>query len=226
MYHRCDNEPDLSYNGYHLMMLCKKLLYLQSLDFIIQVQLFEKPNMQTLTNCIITFRTPFWLDGPMGCKRVCVVPHQVYCIVQMFSLPYTLADVIQLHTIDILDTQFNICKENEKISFNLPAELQALWYKMNNLYIILTDKQKVTSSFLQALQCPFSHGKILTLIRKGATMYDNDRNHVQLTQFSILELANPIDNNANSTYNLQGIVSQVSSFINKDVCTNDIKDFL
>jgi hypothetical protein len=159
MYHRCDDEPNLCYNGYHLMILCQKLLYLQSLDFVIQVQLFEKPNIQTLTNCTTTFRTPFWLDGPIGCKRVCVVFHQVYRLMQMFSLPYNFTDIIQLQTIDVINIQFNICEENEKISFDLPVALESLWYKMNHLCISLTDKQKVPLSFLQALQCPLSHGK-------------------------------------------------------------------
>ena len=54
MYHRCDDEPNVCYNGYHLMIPCKKLIYLQSLDFIIQVQLFEPPNIQMLTNCTTT----------------------------------------------------------------------------------------------------------------------------------------------------------------------------
>jgi hypothetical protein len=37
-------------------------------------------------------------------------------------------------------------------------------------------------------------------------MPDNVQDHVQLTHFNILELTNPADINASSTYNLQGIV--------------------
>jgi hypothetical protein len=159
MYHRCDDEPNLCYNGYHLMILCKKLLCLQSLDFVVQVQLLEKPNIQTLTNFTTTFCTPFWLDGPIGCKRVCVVFHQVYGLIQMFSLPYTFTDIIQFHTIDVINIQFNTCEENEKIPFDLSVALESLWYKMNHLSISLIDKQKIPLSFLQALQSPRSHGK-------------------------------------------------------------------
>jgi len=159
MYHRCDGEPDLCYNGYHLMNLCKKLLCLQSLDFCIQVQLFEKPNIQTLTSFTTTFRTPFWLNGPVGRKRVCVGFHQIYGIIQMFSLPYTFSDIPLFRTIDVINIQFNTNEENEKIPVSLSVALESLWYKMNHLSISLIEKQQVPLSFLQALRCPRSHGK-------------------------------------------------------------------
>jgi hypothetical protein len=107
MYHRCEGEPNLNYNGDHLKSLCEKLSYLQILHFDIQVQLYEEFNNQILTDFISTFATCFWLNRPFGCKRVCVNFHQFHGFLQMFSLPYTFNDIPVMRTIDLINAQFN-----------------------------------------------------------------------------------------------------------------------
>jgi hypothetical protein len=160
MYHRCDDEPDLYYNGYRLRILCEKLLYLRSLHFAIQIQLFEQANSQTLTRFTSTFSTPFWLDGPLGCKRVCLDLHQLYGLIQMFSLPYTFSDIGLIRTIDLVNIQFNT---NEKVPISLSVALESLWCGMNRLFISLIENQKVSLSFCQALRCPRSQGELFNI---------------------------------------------------------------
>ncbi|CAF4088400.1 unnamed protein product, partial [Adineta steineri] len=84
MYHRCDNEPDLNYDGYSLSILCQKFLHLRSFHFALQIQMFERADENIINNFVNTFSTPFWLNGPFGCKRVCVDFEQIYGWIQMF----------------------------------------------------------------------------------------------------------------------------------------------
>jgi hypothetical protein len=172
MYHRCEDKSELYYNGHRLKILCEKLLYLRTLHFAIQVQLFKKPNSQTLTNFTSTFCTPFWLNGPFGCKRVCVDFNQFYGLVQMFSLPYTFSDVPLVRTIDLINIQFNTHQEEKKIPINLSVELESLWRGMNRLYISLTENQKVPLSFCQALQYPRSQGELFNISFFSGSFFD------------------------------------------------------
>ncbi|CAF2079965.1 unnamed protein product [Rotaria magnacalcarata] len=205
IYHYCRGEPYLNYNGTRLSILCQKLLHLRSLHFAIQVQLCEKSNNQTLTEFTRTFRIPFWFDGPFGRKRVCVDFHQLYNIVQMFSLPYTFNGIALIRTINLIDMQFNTSEEEEKVPINLSLALESLWCGMDHIYICLAEKQKVPLPFFQALQCPRSQGKTLAILPKRGIIPDNVEGNVQLTHFNILELNNPID--ANSAYNLEELCS-------------------
>ncbi|CAF3886759.1 unnamed protein product, partial [Rotaria magnacalcarata] len=205
IYHYCRGEPYLNYNDTRLSILCQKLLHLRSLHFAIQVQLCEKSNNQTLTEFTRTFRIPFWFDGPFGRKRVCVDFHQLYNIVQMFSLPYTFNGIALIRTINLIDMQFNTSEEEEKVPINLSLALESLWCGMDHIYICLAEKQKVPLPFFQVLQCPHSQGKTLAILPKRGIIPDNVEGNVQLTHFNILELNNPID--ANSAYNLEDVIN-------------------
>lgn len=159
MYHRSHNEPDLYYNGSRLQILCQNLFHLRSIDFAIQVQLFVKLDYEILSNLTRTFSTPFWLDGPFGCKEVCVDFHQFYGRIQMFSLPYTFTDMGLIRTIDLINIQFNTSKEENQIPTNLSVALEPLWSGMKRLFISLTEKQKIPIAFLQALRYSRSQGQ-------------------------------------------------------------------
>lgn len=139
-------------------MLCEKLPHLQSIKFGIQVQLFQKATKEMISHCTKTFCTPYWLNGPFGCKEVCVNFHQLYWHLQMFSLPYTFTDGGLARTIDLVQIQFNTCKEVDQIPTDLPRALEPLWTGMTRLFVSLFKNQQIPLSFLEALQHSRRHG--------------------------------------------------------------------
>ncbi|CAF1191537.1 unnamed protein product [Adineta steineri] len=201
MYHRCDNEPHLNYNGYYLSILCEKLKHLRSLHFAIQIQLFEKADRNIINHFTKTFSTPFWLNGPFGYKRVCVDFEQTYGLIQMFSLPYTFNDITLIHSIDLINIQFNTDLEENKRSQSLTQELETLWSGMDRLFLRFDKNQILSSLFIQALQCPSTQNKTLVFSQKRGIISQNIANQIQLTHFNVLELGGSIDTNIN--YNLE-----------------------
>lgn len=164
--HYCNGDTDMCFNGYRLAILCNKLSRLQSIHFAIQIPLMEKPIRQILTDFIRAFRTPFWLDGPLGCIQVCVTYHQIQRSVQMCSLPYTFPDNTVFHTIDLIDVLFNNIEEEKQIQNDLSITLAPLWHGTKWLFIAFTKNQKIPISFLRALQCPHSQGNLTRLLLK------------------------------------------------------------
>ncbi|CAF1439090.1 unnamed protein product [Adineta steineri] len=201
MYHRCDNEPDLNYNGYSLSILCQNFLHLRSFHFVLQIQMFEKADENIINNFVNTFSTPFWLNGPFGCKRVCVDFEQIYGWIQMFSLPFTFNDTTLTRSIDLTNIQFNTDLEENQTSKHLSQKLETLWFEMDRLLLSFDKNQILSSVFIQALRCPSSQGKTLVLSQKRGIMSENIVNQIQLTHFNMLVLVDSIDTNIN--YNLQ-----------------------
>ncbi|CAF4688296.1 unnamed protein product, partial [Rotaria sp. Silwood2] len=64
--HYCSGELDICFDGHRLAALCSRLSHLRSLHFAIQLRFIEPPSRQILYDFIEAFRTPFWLDGPLG----------------------------------------------------------------------------------------------------------------------------------------------------------------
>jgi hypothetical protein len=159
--HYCNGELDICFNGHRLAILCNRLYHLRSLRFAIQVQFLERPTSQTLFDFLEDFRTPFWLDGPLGHIQVCVNYHQVFRFVQMYSLPYTFSDNTVFSTIDLIDVLFNKNKEEKEIRNDLSVALEPLWYGMKGLFISLAENQNIPISFLRALQYPYGQGMLI-----------------------------------------------------------------
>ena len=139
-------------------MLCEKLPHLQSIQFGIQVQLFQKSTNEMISHYTRTFSTPYWLNGPFGCKEVCVDFHQLYGHIQMFSLPFTFTNGGLVRTIDIANMQFNTCIEVNQIPTDLPRALESLWSGMTRLRVSLFKNQQIPLSFLEALRHSRRHG--------------------------------------------------------------------
>ncbi|CAF1676382.1 unnamed protein product [Rotaria magnacalcarata] len=124
--HYCTDEVDVCFNGHRLATLCSRLPRLRSLHFAIHLQFIERRRTQTLTDFAQTFRTPFWLDGPLGRIQVCMTYDQVFNFVQMLSLPYTFSDNILFYTIDLIDVLFNNSEEEKERPNNLSIALRPL----------------------------------------------------------------------------------------------------
>jgi hypothetical protein len=154
--HYCNGELDICFNGDRLVSLCSRLSCLRSLHFAIRLRFLERPSTQILFDFIHAFQTPFWLNGSLGCVRVCVNYHQVFEFVQIFSLPYTFSDNPLFLTIDLIDIVFNDSEDEKKLSNNLSITMEPFWCGIKWLFISLVEKQKIPISFLHALQCPFS----------------------------------------------------------------------
>ena len=150
--HFCNGEIEHCFNGHRLATLCNKLSRLRSLHFAILGQLIKLSSRQILSDFIKTFRTSFWLDGPLGSIRVCVNYHEVFGFIQMFSLPYTFSDTTLFLTIDLIDVLFNTAEEKIQTSDDLSVGLGPLWYGMRWLLISLVKNQKIPMSFIRALQ--------------------------------------------------------------------------
>jgi hypothetical protein len=163
---------DRCFNGHRLATLCKKLSHLRSLHFTILGQLIEPPSKQILSDFIQAFRTPFWLDGPLGRIRVCLDYHQAFGFVQIFSLPYTYSDATLYHTIDLIDALFNT---EEETPDDLSVALQPLWSDMRWLLISLVENQKIPTSFLRALQCPSSQSESIIIFPYKCFMFSYGR---------------------------------------------------
>ncbi|CAM4815440.1 unnamed protein product [Rotaria magnacalcarata] len=199
--HHCNGELDVCFDGYRLATLCSGLSHLRSLHFGIQLQFIEPPSSQIMSDFIQAFRTPFWLNGPLGCIRVCVNYHQVFRLVQMSSLPYVFSNNTVFRTIDLIDILFNTSEAEKDISNHLPIALRSLWSGMETLCISLFEKQKIPTSFIHALQCPSSHNKVLLLLNERGILPNNLESLEQLTHFSTLQLKSSFD--TNSIYDFQ-----------------------
>ncbi len=113
--HYCNHEVDACFNGRRLATLCNRLSHLRSLHFAIETQFLYRPIRQALFDFLQAFRTPFWLNGPLGHIQVCVTYHQILLCVQMYSLPYTFSDNMVFRTIDLIDVLFNSSEEEKEI---------------------------------------------------------------------------------------------------------------
>ncbi|CAF3351321.1 unnamed protein product [Rotaria socialis] len=199
--HYCNGELDICFDGHRLAALCSRLSHLRSLHFAIQLQFIESPSRQILYDFIEAFRTPFWLDGPLGRIRVCVNYHQVFDYVQIFSLPYTFFDNTVYRTIDLIDALFNTSEKGQEISNDLSITLRSFWCGIRCLFISLVEKQKIPVSFLYALQCPPSQNKTLVISHARGILPDDIDDHIQLTHFATLQLMCTSDTMTN--YDLQ-----------------------
>ncbi|CAF0983838.1 unnamed protein product [Adineta ricciae] len=206
MYHRCENEPELNYNGYSLSVLCRKLIHLRSFHFAIEIQMFEKADEVIVHNFTKTFTTPFWLNGPFGCKRV---------------------DKNLIHSTNLMNIEFNTDLEENPRSENLSQKLATLWFGMHRLFLLFDKDQTLPSLFIPTLHCPSSQGKTLILSQRRGTMPENLVNHTQLTHFNALEFFYSIDTNSNN--NLQELVSWLQILPNViclEICLTEFKYWL
>ena len=159
MYHCCDENFDLYLDGHRLAKLCSKLVQLRTLHFVINVQLRGIEESRNMDYFIDSFRTPFWLDGPLGCTRVSVEFSQLYFVMHMISLPYALRDKGLLRTLDLLDMQFNIIDEQERSLYDVSNLLDDFWRRVPWLKIHFGERQDVPLSFLRTLQTYNKHGE-------------------------------------------------------------------
>ncbi|CAF1368399.1 unnamed protein product [Adineta ricciae] len=189
--HYCRGDIDMCFNGCRLATLCKKLSRLQSIHFAIHIPLMERATHQILCGFIQAFRTPFWLDGPLGCIQVCVNYHQINRCVQMCSLPYTFTGSTLFHTIDLIDALFNNIEEEKQIQTDLSTTLASLWRETKWLFISFTENQKIPISFLRALHCPYS--RVLVISCERGILPDKIDDQLQLTHFSTLQLNSSFD---------------------------------
>ncbi|CAF4480991.1 unnamed protein product [Rotaria magnacalcarata] len=194
-----------------LRVLNLRLSRLRSLNFAIHLQFIERRSTQTLTDFAQTFRTPFWLDGPLGRIQFCMTYDQAFNFVQIFSLPYTFSDNILFYTIDLIDVLFNNSEEEKERPNNLSIALRPLWCGMRWLFISMVEKQKIPISFIHALQCSCSQNKILVISDTRGILPDNIEDHIQLTHFTTLQLLSSFD--TNNTYDLQRMLRFILSFI-------------
>ncbi|CAF2990954.1 unnamed protein product [Rotaria sp. Silwood2] len=192
----------LTINILNLTTLYVLLHYLPQLEYL--GQLIKLSSRQILSDFIETFRTSFWLDGPLGSIRVCIDYHEVFGFIQMFSLPYTFSDTTLFLTIDLIGVLFNTREEKIETSDGLSVALGPLWYEMRWLLISLVKNQKIPMSFLRALQYCKRQGKVLVLSQERGIMSNNIEDYVQLTHFTKLQLNGWID--ASRTYDLERLI--------------------
>lgn len=154
---------------------------------------------------------------------MCINYHQIFRIIQIYSLPYKFSNNIIDCTIDLIHTKFNVNEdENRIVGKNLSVTFEPLWHGMRWLCLSFNEKQKIPIVFLEALQ--YLHGrsklvlvllylffrslsfvdKILVLLNERGVLPDNVESQLQLTHFSTLQLKSLFD--TNSTYDFQGIV--------------------
>jgi hypothetical protein len=176
---------------------------------------------------IDSFRTPFWLDGPLGCTRVSVDFSQLYFVMHMISLPYALRDKGLLRTLDLLDMQFNIIDEQERPLSDVSNLLADFWRRVPWLKIQFGERKDVPLSFLRTLQTYNKHGEwswcalsafekwllfhhcplvgeLLVLFPEKGILPADVEDYVQLMQFTMLKLVHEPENTAK--YELHGIV--------------------
>ena len=151
-FHECDGDFNLCFNGHRLANLCGKLSQLRKLSFAMEIHLIEKADYDLILKFTRTFSTPFWLNGPLGRTQVCVDYISIWNRIQAFSLPYTLSEHAWVHTVDLVNVQFNT---PEKDTRQTPIDLKPLWHNMKRLLLIFDENQQIPLAFLRALQCPF-----------------------------------------------------------------------
>lgn len=161
--HNCNGIIDKCFDGHHLVNLCQKLPRLQSFSFGIQLQFLERFNNEILNDFIEAFRESYWINGPLGCIRVCVNYHQVFRLVQIYSLPYKFSENIIYCTIDLVETKFNVNDDDEsriiRKSLSMPFEL--LWHGMRWLCLSFNEKQKIPITFFETIQYLHGRGKLI-----------------------------------------------------------------
>ncbi len=157
-YHICNDDFNLCFNGYRLATLCGKLSQLRKLSFAIEVRLIAKPDNDFISKFTKAFSTPFWLTGFLGRTKVCVDYNSIRNQIQIFSLPYIFSEQSLIHTVDLINIQFNNHVENmRQILPDLYIDLKPLWHNMKCLAVIFDENQQVPLAFLRALQYPFRY---------------------------------------------------------------------
>ena len=131
--------------------LCQKLHQLRSVQLTINVQLFDELTDDTVAGFTRSFRTAYWLDGPLG--RVCVAVdlHRLYKVVQINSVPYAFSGTSLIRTVDFVNVQFNT-QEEHCSALDVPGLLESTWTGFERVMITFDVKQSVPLAFLRALQ--------------------------------------------------------------------------
>jgi hypothetical protein len=150
----CDGYINFCFDGHRLATLCGKLSQLQSLSFVVELRLINKPNNDIISEFTKTFCTPFWVNGPLGRIRVCVCYNSTYNAIETYSLPYMFPDHALFHTIDIIDVQFNISEDKRQIPIDLSVALEPLWYNIKQVMLSFGEQKQIPLIFLRALHCP------------------------------------------------------------------------
>ena len=136
-----------------------KLGQLQSLNFSINIQLKTRHESSLMNDFTNSFRTPFWLDGPLGCTTVSVDFDQTHGIIHMLSLPFTFRIKSLLRTLDLLDVQLNTIEANRPTPSDLCGLLKQFWHSAPKVILHFDKKQYIPVSFLQSLQIPNKYGE-------------------------------------------------------------------
>ena len=196
--------------------LCKKLHRLRSVKFSMLLRVHGEASLpDMLDEFTRSFRTPYWLDGPLGRVNVAVDTHRFDNLVQITSLPYAFPWTVLLRTVDFVNVQFNT-QEEQTSSRDPPTMLESSWVPFRCVAIRLDVKELVPLAFLRALQSAHAKSKFrhvrttfqtLALDTNRGILPENACNHIQLTRFDRLELRGRMQ--ANRLYTSQGTRSLV-----------------
>ena len=132
--------------------LCQKLHRLRSVQFRMSLQILGEPPPDILAGFTRSFRTHYWLDGPLGCVNVAVDVHRIHNVVQIISLPYAFPSTCLLRSIDLVNVQFNARDEGECAPLNISALFESVWTRVQRLAIEFNVNELIPLSFLRALQ--------------------------------------------------------------------------
>ena len=160
VHHHCDDKFDLCLNGHRLAILIMRLSHLRSLHFSINVQLKTRHESSLMNDFTNSFRTPFWLNGPLGCITVSVDFDQTHGIIHMLSLPFTFRIKSILRTLDLLDVQLNTIEGNRLTPTDLCGLLKQFWHSAPKVVLHFEKNQYIPVSFLQSLQIDNKHGEL------------------------------------------------------------------
>lgn len=204
------DQPYFHSNADSFTDLCQKLHRLRSVNFRISLQVQGEPPSDILAGFTQSFRTYYWLDGPLGRVNVAVDLHRLFNVVQISSLPYAFPWTCVLRSVDFVNVQFNTPEEHIS-SMDTSIMLKSSWMRSERLAIKVDVKESVSLAFLRALQSAHTNSRFrlanmphrsLVLFPTRGILPENVWNHVQLTHFNRLELRDKME--ANITYVSQG----------------------
>ena len=157
MYYWHCGHPHFRSNADPFTDLCRKLHRSRLVRSTINVQIYLEPPPHVLAGCTRSFRTDYWLDGPVIRVRVAVDLNRIFNVDQIISLPYHCPDTCLMRTVDFLDMQFNT-PETEILSSHFTClSLQSSWRSFRRLKLHFDEKESVPLAFLRALQS--AHGR-------------------------------------------------------------------
>ena len=183
--HYCSSDaPYFLANADPFSEMCQKLHQLRSVRFNISVKLFIAPTRNNLAGFTRSFRTDYWLHGPLGRVCVSVDHHRIRNAVQIHSLPYNFSDILLERTVDFLDMQFNTQEEELSCPLDTARLLKSSLVDFVRLSVYFSAKESVPLAFLRALQSGHGKSRFLAAVACSSSLFQTKDWHCIRTEES------------------------------------------